>query len=107
MDFGSILDNFNGFKIVFRVLDGTQRSVGPGKNGTQQPLESSSLAPNGRWSAIIGKASGRWGRVTAGVPDFNSSPAAGTQRLTNFPNPSKFHVQMSDFILCNFHVISW
>ncbi|KAH6772713.1 hypothetical protein C2S51_011117 [Perilla frutescens var. frutescens] len=71
------------------------------------------IKPSGRWvpaaagwSAIIGKTSGRWGRVTAGVPDFNSSPAAGTQRSPSFPNPSKSRVQRSDFILCNFHVKS-
>ncbi|KAH6796654.1 hypothetical protein C2S52_021208 [Perilla frutescens var. hirtella] len=68
----------------------------PATAGTQRPL-----------SAIIGKASGRWGQVTAGVPDFNSSPAAGTQCSPDFPNPSKSHVQRSNFILCNFHVISW
>ncbi|KAH6803178.1 hypothetical protein C2S51_034624 [Perilla frutescens var. frutescens] len=77
-------------------------SIPPGR----RPLESSGLDPSGRWSAIIGKASGRWGRVTAGVPDFNSSPVAGTQRSSGFPNPSKSRVQRSDFILCNFHVKS-
>ncbi|KAH6761758.1 hypothetical protein C2S52_019191 [Perilla frutescens var. hirtella] len=79
-------------KSFFPALDGTQRLVGPGKNGTQRSLEASNLAPSDRWSAIIGKASGRWGRVTAGVPDFNSSPAAGTQRSPDFPNPSKSRV---------------
>ncbi|KAH6765059.1 carboxypeptidase D [Perilla frutescens var. frutescens] len=68
--------------------------------------ESRGLAPSDRWSVIIGKVSGRWGRVTAGVPDFNSSLATGTQRSPSFPNPLQSRVQRSDFILCNFHIKS-
>ncbi|KAH6801611.1 alpha carbonic anhydrase 4 [Perilla frutescens var. frutescens] len=71
------------------ALVGTQRSVYLVRK----------IEPSGRWSAIIGKASGRWGRVTAEVLDFNSSPAVGTPRSLGFSNPSKSRVWRSEFII--------
>ncbi|KAH6756659.1 Single hybrid motif superfamily protein [Perilla frutescens var. hirtella] len=84
MDFGSILDDFNGFEIIFSSARWNTAIGGPGKKrnpataGSQRPLGGEAeltqrsleprscsqrpLAPSGRWSAIIGKASGRWGQ---------------------------------------------
>ncbi|KAH6769020.1 CCT motif family protein [Perilla frutescens var. frutescens] len=105
--FWSLADFVYGFRTILNDFNGFQIHLANARWNTTIGVSEKKLNPAAAgWSAIIGKTSGRWGRVTTGVPDFNSSPAAGTQRSLGFPNPSKSRVQRSDFILCNFHVKS-
>ncbi|KAH6779321.1 hypothetical protein C2S52_010558 [Perilla frutescens var. hirtella] len=76
-----------------QAISGPGKKKNPAAAGRRGRANPAIAGPSGHWSAIIGKASDHWGRVTAGVPDFNSSPAAGTQRSQGFPNPSKSRVQ--------------